>query len=221
MKHVTANRPDLLLFLTCAVACAGAVGACAAKGESGSPGGNGTGSGGSSGNPGTGGSGQQTGAGGTGGQSSEPVDARPDYVDAPVRPDAPFTMMGISACQKMQMAAFTPVMSQAVFSVLPPPVMDNQAVHRVTIPRFEGGHVGFTPTVAGDYVFYTRTNVPLTVFLQDGTLVDVKMLNTMIAECAEIKGRHLFTLAKQQYVVRLGPAAGMTTVDLLVMPHMP
>lgn len=217
MKHATANRRILLLILLSS-ATMGLPVACMKQEPGNAPasgnGGQGTGTGG-------GGGAANPGAGGSGGQQEEDVGPRMDYPPRPdvIKPDTvPFTPMGLSACQKMQMPAFTMVMSQAVFSVTPPPLMDDQQVYRVTIPRFEGGHVGFQPKVAGEYVFYTRTNIPLSVFTLDGTMVNIKMLSGSIAECAEIKGRHAFLLAKDSYVVRLGPAPGMATADVVILP---
>jgi hypothetical protein len=160
------------------------------------------------------------------------IGAAPDY---PPLPDAHLTIqvdlgalgtpppsdpatqsLNVRGCTPLQMGPFTPVMGAAVYSYGAPAVKSDGLAYRVTFPK-AGGYVSLVAPAAGDYVFFTSTAAPITVFSLAGEFVTPKTLATRIPECMQVKNRAVFTLKMESHVIKIGPEP-TGTVDVVVLP---
>jgi hypothetical protein len=159
----------------------------------------------------------------------EPQDAAPDRpdmralstVDARPPPPSPppVQMVNDRACQYLKTGPFVPVVGQYNFTYSAPPITASAQAHRIQVPRGTA-HVGFTPTVAGEYVIFTTAPTPVTIFSLDGMILPVKSQNTVIPECMEVKGRISFYLSAAAHVIRFGPY-NVPSVDVALIAAPP
>ena len=144
---------------------------------------------------------------------------RPYEVAPPPDSSPAVQMVNDRACQYLKAGPFAPVMGQTDFSYTSPPINTDAQAYRVQIAKMQA-HVSFTAPAAGEYIFFTSANIPITVFSLDGLLVDPKTLVNVIPECSQVTLRESFVLMKQPYVLRLGPVSG-GSVDVVVTPAPP
>ncbi len=120
------------------------------------------------------------------------------------------------ACTPLQNGPFNPVMGVGNYSYTAPPLTTDGKAYRLTIPK-SGGYVTLMTPAAADYVFFTTTAAPITVFSLAGDFINVKTLARAIPECAQVKTRAVFALPMATHVIKIGPEP-TGTVDVVVVP---
>lgn len=131
--------------------------------------------------------------------------------------DDPEATADVEACEHLEGNTGTAVTASTSAAGAPAVGNDHKRydIDLVDVAGGKGGAVSFAVAEATDYILFLDAAVPVAVTGAGGTPVAHEEAATSSAECAAVKGRHVYPLAVGTYTLTFGPATA-TRVGLVI-----
>jgi hypothetical protein len=119
-------------------------------------------------------------------------------------------------CEHLTEGPYVSIAAATDNATTAPPVASDHKAYSIGLPSGAPGYATLAVAAAGDVVFFVDQDVPFKVYSSSGVEEPLEDSATSVDACVEVKGRHVAELTVGTHVLEIGPATGVSLVNLVV-----